>query len=186
MTARSTLGSCRRASSFATPTPAQRTDLPERADATLDRAVSELTLAIEGAPRARPTGYPPSQLDAGLQAALRELAVGAPLPVQVISTDERFSTGLEAGGLLRRMRGADQRAQARARERCRPERAAAQRQPSWSASPTMASAAARAAPGGSGLRGLHEPSRGSGRSAVDPESTQRGNRADRGACRCGS
>jgi signal transduction histidine kinase len=67
----------------------------EQAGSTLERAVSELTVAI-GELRELAQGLPPSQLDAGLRAALTELAVGAPLPVEVVSTDERFSTGLEA------------------------------------------------------------------------------------------
>jgi signal transduction histidine kinase len=65
------------------------------ADETLDEAVTELTLAIEEL-RELAHGLPPAQLDAGLDPALRELAVRAPLPVRVHTTTERFSVGLEA------------------------------------------------------------------------------------------
>ncbi len=66
-----------------------------RADETLDHAVTELALAIEQL-RELAHGLPPAQLDAGLDPALRELAVRAPLPVHVHTTAERFSVGLEA------------------------------------------------------------------------------------------
>jgi signal transduction histidine kinase len=66
-----------------------------RADETLERAVSELALAINQL-RELAHGLPPTQLDAGLDPALRELAVRAPLPVQVLTSPERFSVGLEA------------------------------------------------------------------------------------------
>jgi signal transduction histidine kinase len=65
------------------------------ADATLDEAVTELARAIDEL-RELAHGLPPAQLDAGLDPALRELAVRAPLPVQVHTTTERFSVGLEA------------------------------------------------------------------------------------------
>jgi signal transduction histidine kinase len=68
---------------------------PAHADETLERAVTELALAIDGL-RELAHGLPPAQLDAGLDPALRELAVRAPLPVQVHTTPERFSVGLEA------------------------------------------------------------------------------------------
>jgi signal transduction histidine kinase len=70
-------------------------DIPAPAGQTLDRAVAELQLAIAEL-RELAHGLPPSQLDAGLAPALRELAAGAPLPVQVRTTDERFSAGVEA------------------------------------------------------------------------------------------
>jgi signal transduction histidine kinase len=66
-----------------------------RADETLEHAVTELALAIEQL-RELAHGLPPAQLDAGLDPALRELAVRAPLPVQVHTTTERFGVGLEA------------------------------------------------------------------------------------------
>ena len=66
-----------------------------RADDTIDRAVSELAIAIDEL-RELAHGLPPTQLDTGLDPALRELAVRAPLPVQVHATPERFSVGLEA------------------------------------------------------------------------------------------
>ena len=65
------------------------------ADDTIDSAVTELKSAIEQL-RELAHGLPPAQLDAGLDPALRELAVRAPLPVQVHTTSERFSVGLEA------------------------------------------------------------------------------------------
>jgi len=68
---------------------------PAHADETLDEAVTELTVAIDEL-RELAHGLPPAQLDAGLDPALRELAVRAPLPVQVQTTPERFSVGLEA------------------------------------------------------------------------------------------
>ena len=58
-------------------------------------AVSELAVAIQEL-RELAHGLPPSQLDAGLAPALRELAAGAPLPVEVRTTAERFSSGVEA------------------------------------------------------------------------------------------
>ncbi len=63
--------------------------------ADLDRAIEELTVAIDEL-RELAQGLPPSQLDAGLEPALRELAGRSPLPVEVRATRERFSTGLEA------------------------------------------------------------------------------------------
>ena len=65
------------------------------ADDTIDSAVTELKSAIEQL-RELAHGLPPAQLDGGLDPALRELAVRAPLPVQVHTTSERFSVGLEA------------------------------------------------------------------------------------------
>jgi signal transduction histidine kinase len=65
------------------------------ANETLEHAVTELALAIDQL-RELAHGLPPAQLDAGLDPALRELAVRAPLPVQVYTTSERFSVGLEA------------------------------------------------------------------------------------------
>jgi signal transduction histidine kinase len=66
-----------------------------RADETIDRAVTELAIAIDEL-RELAHGLPPAQLDAGLDPALRELAGRAPLPVEVHTTTERFSVGLEA------------------------------------------------------------------------------------------
>jgi len=68
---------------------------PAHADETLEQAVTEVALAIDQL-RELAHGLPPAQLDAGLDPALRELAVRAPLPVQVHTTPERFSVGLEA------------------------------------------------------------------------------------------
>jgi signal transduction histidine kinase len=69
--------------------------VPERAGATLDRAVAELSGAIEEL-RELAHGLPPAQLDAGLEPALKELAGRVPLPVEVRTSGERFSVGLEA------------------------------------------------------------------------------------------
>jgi signal transduction histidine kinase len=63
--------------------------------ADLDGAIEELTVAIDEL-RELAQGLPPSQLDAGLEPALRELAGRSPLPIEVRATRERFSTGLEA------------------------------------------------------------------------------------------
>ena len=68
---------------------------PAGADETIDRAVIEIAIAIEEL-RELAHGLPPAQLDAGLDAALRELAGRAPVPVEVRTTTERFSVGLEA------------------------------------------------------------------------------------------
>jgi signal transduction histidine kinase len=61
----------------------------------LERAVSELGQAITEL-RDLAQGLPPSQLDAGLEPALKELAGRAPLPVEIRSTSERFDSALEA------------------------------------------------------------------------------------------
>ena len=68
---------------------------PDLADETIDRAVTEVALAIDQL-RELAHGLPPAQLDAGLDPALRELAGRAPLRVEVDTTAERFSVGLEA------------------------------------------------------------------------------------------
>ena len=67
-------------------------DLDGRADA---RRSCRPPVAIDEL-RELAQGLPPSQLDAGLEPALRELAGRSPLPVEVRATRERFSTGLEA------------------------------------------------------------------------------------------
>ena len=68
---------------------------PAHAYETLEQAVMELAIAIDEL-RELAHGLPPAQLDAGLYPALRELAVRAPVPVQVHTTADRFSVGLEA------------------------------------------------------------------------------------------
>jgi signal transduction histidine kinase len=68
---------------------------PARADETIDHAVTEVAVAIDEL-RELAHGLPPAQLDAGLDPALRELAGRAPLSVEVQTTTERFSAGLEA------------------------------------------------------------------------------------------
>jgi signal transduction histidine kinase len=63
--------------------------------AAIERAVVELSEAIVEL-RELAQGLPPSQLDAGLQPALKELADRAPLAVEVRATRERFGVGVEA------------------------------------------------------------------------------------------
>jgi signal transduction histidine kinase len=71
------------------------TTSPGRARETLDSAVAEVAVAI-GELRELSRGLPPSQLDAGLAPALRELAARAPMPVHVTAPTERFDRGIEA------------------------------------------------------------------------------------------
>jgi signal transduction histidine kinase len=66
----------------------QTSDLLEHAVSELGQAIAEL--------RELAHGLPPSQLDAGLEPALKELAGRAPLPVEIRSTTERFDSALEA------------------------------------------------------------------------------------------
>ena len=94
----------------------------------LDAPVQELRSAIAEL-RQLAQGLPPSQLDAGLAPALRELAGRAPLPVEVRTTAERFTFGIEAAAYFVACEGRDQRDQARAGEQRGGERAAPQRQP---------------------------------------------------------
>lgn len=68
---------------------------PADARGTLDDAVAEVAVAIEEL-RELSRGLPPSQLDAGLAPALRELAARAPVPVHVTAPNERFDRGVEA------------------------------------------------------------------------------------------
>lgn len=62
---------------------------------TLDDAVAEITVAIDEL-RQLAGGLRPAQLDAGLGAALRDLARRAPLPVEVDAAADRFPTDIEA------------------------------------------------------------------------------------------
>jgi signal transduction histidine kinase len=64
------------------------------ARATLDDAVSEIESTVDDL-RELARGLRPAQLDAGLAAALRELARRAPLPVEVQATGERFADSVE-------------------------------------------------------------------------------------------
>ena len=66
----------------------------EHARATLDGAVAEIEGAVDEL-RELARGLRPAQLDAGLAAALRELALRAPLPVEVRATSERFADSVE-------------------------------------------------------------------------------------------
>ena len=71
------------------------TSSPERASQTLDGALDEVAVAIDEL-RELAHGLPPSQLDAGLGPAFRELARRTPVPVEVKAPDERFELNLEA------------------------------------------------------------------------------------------
>jgi len=62
---------------------------------TLDGAVAEITVAIDEL-RELASGLRPAQLDAGLGAALRDLARRAPLPVEVDVDADRFPVDVEA------------------------------------------------------------------------------------------
>jgi signal transduction histidine kinase len=68
---------------------------PQRAFATIDEAVAEVSAAIEQL-RELAQGLPPSQLDNGLAPAFRELARRTPLPVRVTVSGERYGAGVEA------------------------------------------------------------------------------------------
>ena len=61
----------------------------------LDRAVTSLTEAISEL-RELAHGMRPAALDGGLAPALRELAARAPIPTEVVATDERFADEVEA------------------------------------------------------------------------------------------
>lgn len=67
----------------------------ERASETLDDAAAEIAVALEEL-RELASGLPPSQLDAGIAPAFRELAGRSPLPVQVDAPSERFDQAVEA------------------------------------------------------------------------------------------
>lgn len=68
---------------------------PEDARSTLEAAVGEVETTIAEL-RELARGLPPSQLDAGLAPAFRELARRAPVPVSVTVPAERFDAGVEA------------------------------------------------------------------------------------------
>ncbi len=70
------------------------TGATERARSTLDDAVAEIEKAVDEL-RELARGLRPAQLDAGLAAALRELARRAPLSVEVRATSERFADSVE-------------------------------------------------------------------------------------------
>lgn len=61
---------------------------------TLDDAVAEITVTIDEL-RELARGLRPAHLDAGLGAALRDLARRAPLPVQVVTDADRYPTDIE-------------------------------------------------------------------------------------------
>jgi signal transduction histidine kinase len=71
------------------------TSAPARAGQTLEGAVAEVSVAINEL-RELARGLPPSELDAGLGPAFRELARRAPVPVEVRVTRQRFDRNLEA------------------------------------------------------------------------------------------
>jgi signal transduction histidine kinase len=66
----------------------------KNARATLDVAVTEIEATVDEL-RELARGLRPAQLDAGLAAALRELARRAPLPVEVRATAQRFPDSIE-------------------------------------------------------------------------------------------
>jgi signal transduction histidine kinase len=68
---------------------------PDKASASIDGAVREIALASEELQELA-RGVRPAQLDAGLAAALRELAARTPVPVEVRASGERFPPELEA------------------------------------------------------------------------------------------
>lgn len=70
-------------------------DAPRAAGPTIEGAVGEVTVAIEEL-RELALGLPPSQLDAGLASAFRELARRAPVPVDVSAPGERLDRTIEA------------------------------------------------------------------------------------------
>jgi signal transduction histidine kinase len=65
------------------------------ASRTLDGAVGEVALAIEEL-RELAQGLRPTLLEAGLGAALRDLAIRVPLPVEVSATPDRYPPDIEA------------------------------------------------------------------------------------------
>lgn len=68
---------------------------PPEVDRTLDGAVAELSNAIDEL-RELASGLRPASLDAGLGAALWELAARSPIPVEVREDTQRFPSELEA------------------------------------------------------------------------------------------
>jgi signal transduction histidine kinase len=70
------------------------TGATRHARATLDGAVAEIEGTVDDL-RELARGLRPAHLDAGLAAALRELARRAPLPVEVRATGQRFAEGVE-------------------------------------------------------------------------------------------
>jgi signal transduction histidine kinase len=89
------------------------------ANATLDDAVVEISAAIEDL-RELAHGLRPALLQAGLGPALRDLASRSPVPVEVSCDHRPLCAGRRGGGLLRSLRGPDQRGQARAGRSGRP------------------------------------------------------------------
>jgi signal transduction histidine kinase len=71
------------------------TDNPADVSRSLDSAVDELSAAIQEL-RELARGLPPSQLDAGLEPALRELASRSPVPVEVRASGARPPANVEA------------------------------------------------------------------------------------------
>jgi signal transduction histidine kinase len=67
---------------------------PAEASRVLDGAVAQIMVAIDEL-RELARGLRPASLDAGLGPALRELAGRAPLPVEVVTTGERFAQEVE-------------------------------------------------------------------------------------------
>ena len=92
---------------------------PDKAGASIEGAVSEVGVAIEEL-RELARGVRPAQLDAGLTAALNELAARAPVPVEVRTRQRAVPPRDRGGGVLHRQRGPNKRREAfgcRARRR---------------------------------------------------------------------
>ena len=114
----------------------------------LDQIVGEVGSAITDL-RQIAAGVRPARLDDGLAAALHDLARTMPIPVEVEAPIGRVVGERRGRGVLRRLRGAHERGQARVRVARRADRDARERARSRCASPTTASAvpAPGAAPG---------------------------------------
>ena len=140
----------------------------------LDAAVDEVAASIADL-RTIAAGVRPPRLDEGLAAALADLARGAAVPVDVAATARPRAAGGRGDGLLRRLRGAHQRGQARVadarerRDRARGRRAADDDR-------RRRRSAARVA-----LPGHARPRRRAGRDARDRLPARRGDADRRGA-----
>ena len=126
---------------------------PARADETIDDAVAELAIAIDEL-RELAHGLPPAQLDAGLGPGVAG-AGGARAAAGRGSHDHgAIQRRARGGGVLHRLRGPDQRDQARARDDGGAERPAEQRPPDGPRHRRRRGRRGRQ--NGGGLRGLHD------------------------------
>ena len=123
-TARSS-GSSRSRSSSAAPQRRHRAAISTRGRAALRPAVDELQVAVEELRELARGIHPTILAEGGLAAALDTLASRSPLPVTVDGDDGALRAGRRGGRLLRRLRGARERRQARDTPRRRPSRRAA-------------------------------------------------------------